>query len=81
MDTFIKVVPFLTVGMAFTALGILKCYGLWQGIVGGAGKSAICRLAGSCPSWSKGVNIAATLMFCVIGIVNLSVAIIIISTL
>lgn len=77
MDTLIKLIPLLTVGLGFTALGALKVYGLSKGVVGGGGKPLTCRLLGSCPSWSKGVNLLVTMIFCVIGIVNLAMAIII----
>ena len=64
-------IPFAAVGVTFTTLGLLKVYGFKKGIVGGGGKPASCRLFGRCPSWSKRLNIAMTVAFLGIGLVNL----------
>ena len=74
MDKLIYLLPLLSVGLPFTVLGILKVYGLSRGVVGGREKPMACRLMGSCPSWSRGVNVLVTLVFCAIGIGNLSAA-------
>jgi hypothetical protein len=39
--------PPAAVGAAFTALGGLKVYGLWRGVVGGAGQPIGRRLCGT----------------------------------
>jgi hypothetical protein len=39
--------PFAFVGLLFTALGTLKLYGLWHGIVGGPDKPALQKLCGT----------------------------------
>ena len=59
--------PLATVGGTFTTLGLLKVYGFRKGIVGGGGKSASCRLLGSCPSWSRRLNIIVVVLFLGIG--------------
>lgn len=59
------------VGVTFTTLGLLKIYGWKNGIVGGGGKPASCRLLGRCPSWSKRMNIIVIALFLGIGIANL----------
>ena len=64
--------PSAAVGSAFTVVGLLKVYGLFRGIVGGGHKPASKRLCGSCPSWSRGVNIAVSLVFLGIGLGNLA---------
>ena len=64
--------PLAAIGITFTTLGLLKVYGFRKGIVGGGGKPVACRLLGSCPSWSRPINIAVTLLFLAIGIVNLA---------
>jgi hypothetical protein len=74
MDKVIYCLPLLNVGLPFTVLGVLKIYGLSRGLVGGREKPMACRLMGSCPSWSRGVNILMTLMFCAIGVGNLTMA-------
>jgi len=74
MDKVIYCLPFLSVGLPFTVLGILKIYGLCRGVIGGREKPMACRLMGSCPNWSRGVNVLVTLMFCAIGVANLSAA-------
>ena len=60
------------VGLTFTALGTFKIYGFSRGIVGGGGKPTALRLCGSCPSWSRGFNIAVTCLFLAIGLGNLA---------
>jgi hypothetical protein len=34
-------------GVQFTLLGLLKLYGLWKGVVGGADKPFVTRLCGT----------------------------------
>jgi hypothetical protein len=63
--------PASTVGLTFTSLAALKIYGYTRGIVGGGGKPASQRLCGSCPSWTRNVNIAVTCLFLAIGLGNL----------
>jgi hypothetical protein len=74
MDKVIYCVPLLSVGLPFTVLRVLKIYGLSKGVVGGRERPMACRLMGSCPSWSRGVNILVTLLFCAIGVGNLGAA-------
>ena len=54
--------PLAAVGGTFTTLGLLKVYGRRRGIVGGGGRPASCRLLGSCPSWSRRLNIIIVLV-------------------
>lgn len=77
MDTLITLLPLLTVGLSFSVLGALKIYGLSKGVVGGGGRPLTCRILGSCPTWSKSANLLVIVMFCAIGIVNLSVVVVI----
>ena len=74
MDKVIYCVPLLSVALPFTVLGVLKFYGRSRGMVGGREKPTAWRLMGSCPSWSRKLNILVTLMFCAIGVGNLSAA-------
>jgi hypothetical protein len=60
--------PLTVVGSTFTTLGVLKVYGFSRGIVGGAGKSAACRILGCCPTWSRQINLGMTALFFVIGL-------------
>jgi hypothetical protein len=64
-------VPPAVVGATFTTLGLLKVYGIRKGIVGGGGKPYICRLRGSCPNWSKRVNIIFAAVLLAIGLFGL----------
>ena len=64
--------PPACVGIAFTTIGALKIYGFSRGIVGGGCKPAAQRLCGSCPSWSRGLNIIVTCFFLAIGLGNLA---------
>jgi hypothetical protein len=64
--------PAVTVGISFTALGLLKVYGLTRGIIGGGEKRASERICGSCPTWSKRTNTAVICVFLAIGLSNLS---------
>lgn len=63
--------PPAVVGGTFTTLGLLKVYGLARGIQGGGCKPLRERLCGSCPSWSRGLNVGFSLLFLAIGIGNL----------
>ena len=74
MRALIESLPYVAVGVPFTAIGVLKIYGRWKGIVGGGGKPMSCRLMGSCPTWTRHVNIIMTWLFFVIGIVMLGLA-------
>jgi hypothetical protein len=67
-------VPTALVGVSFTGLGLIKVYGLARGIVGGGGKPASQRLCGSCPTWSRRVNIAMPFIWLAIGLGHLAVA-------
>jgi hypothetical protein len=62
--------PPAVVGGTFTALGLLKLYGISKGIVGGGGKPFSCRLRGSCPSWSRRLNIIFAIVLLVIGVIG-----------
>jgi len=64
--------PPAAVGLTFTALGAFKIYGFSRGIVGGGCKPAAQRLCGSCPTWSRELNIAVTCFFLAIGLGNLA---------
>jgi hypothetical protein len=64
--------PSAVVGTTFTTVGALKFYGLSRGIVGGRCKPASDRICGSCPSWSRAVNVGVTVLFALIGLGNLA---------
>ena len=64
--------PSATIGVTFTVLGVLKIYGFSRGIVGGRCKPASQRVCGSCPSWSRAVNIVTTCLFLAVGLGNLA---------
>jgi hypothetical protein len=64
--------PIACVGGLFTVLGLLKVYGLATGIQGGGCKPLGQRVCGSCPSWSRGLNIGMTTLFLAIGLANLA---------
>lgn len=59
--------PLLTVGGTFTTLGLLKVYGLRHGIVGGGKKPLKMRVLGSCPTWSRHLNIFTIVLFLLLG--------------
>jgi hypothetical protein len=65
--------PLAAVGVIFTTVGLLKVYGFRKGIVGGGGKPASCRLLGSCPSWSRQINILMVVLLLGIGLSCLAV--------
>ena len=65
--------PLLVVGVLFTTIGLLKVYGFRHNIVGGGGKPWGTRLRGSCPTWSKHLNVTMTVLFLVIGLSFLSI--------
>lgn len=65
--------PLLMVGGAFTTIGFLKVFGIWHNIVGGGGRPLTCRLLGSCPTWSKHLNVIVMLLFLGIGLSFLSI--------
>ncbi len=61
-------------GIAFTALGIIKFIGQKRGIVGGGGKSLKVRLtSGYCPTWSRPVNLAAPYVILGIGLFHFGI--------
>jgi hypothetical protein len=60
--------PLAAIGATFTLLGVLKVYGRCRGIVGGGGKPWDTRLCGSCPTFSRPLNIAMIVLFLVIGL-------------
>jgi hypothetical protein len=64
--------PAALVGVTFTSLGLIKVYGFSRGIVGGGCKPVSERLCGSCPSWSRSVNIGMVALFLLIGLGNLA---------
>jgi len=64
--------PCAFVGVAFTSLASVKVYGFSRGIVGGGCKPLSQRVCGSCPSWSREVNIAMVALFFTIGLANLT---------
>jgi hypothetical protein len=65
--------PLLMISVTFTTLGLLKVYGFRHNIIGGGGKPFHCRLLGACPTWSKHMNVAVTVLFLVIGFSFLSI--------
>ena len=60
--------PLATVGGTFTAVGLLKIYGFRKGIIGGGGRPVSCRLLGSCPNWSRRLNILFVAFFLGVGL-------------
>jgi hypothetical protein len=74
MPSFADWFPPTIVGLTFTVLSGLKIYGRTRGIVGGGGKPASQRICGSCPSWTRGGNIAVVGLFLAIGLGNLAYA-------
>lgn len=64
--------PPATVGGMFTIFGLLKVYGLFRGIEGGGCKPLTERVCGSCPSWSRGLNVGISLLFLAVGLGNLA---------
>ncbi|MGD0307989.1 MAG: hypothetical protein ABSC02_01760 [Acidobacteriota bacterium] len=65
--------PLLLLGGLFTTVGLLKVYGFRHNIIGGGSKPWSTRLPGSCPTWSKHLNITMTVLFLVIGLSFLSI--------
>jgi|GEM_PF-2926636 len=65
--------PLLCIGIVFTAIGLLKVYGFQLNIVGGGGKSWGTRVCGSCPTWSKHLNVSVMVLFFVIGLSALAI--------
>jgi hypothetical protein len=74
MDAVLHALPLLIVGLSFTTIGVLKIYGRTKGIIGGGGKPVSARLLGSCPTWSKSVNLMLTWLIFAIGIATLIAA-------
>jgi hypothetical protein len=64
--------PLLTVGILFTTIGFLKLYGFKHNIIGGGGRPWSTRVRGSCPTWSRHLNVTVTVVFFVIGLSSLS---------
>jgi hypothetical protein len=65
--------PLLTLGGVFTTFGLLKVYGFRHNIIGGGGKPFSCRLRGSCPTWSKQMNVVVMALFLLMGLSFLSI--------
>jgi hypothetical protein len=65
--------PLLCIGITFTTIGLLKVYGFKHNIVGGGGKPWGTRLRGSCPTWSKHLNLTVTVLFFLVGLSSLSI--------
>ncbi len=65
--------PLLILGCTFTTFGFSKVYGFKHNIVGGGGKPWRDRFLGSCPTWSKYVNVSMTTFFLVFGLLCLSI--------
>lgn len=63
--------PLALVGVMFATLGTLKVIGLHRGIIGGAAKPYRQRLMGSCPTWSRHVNVLLPFVFLGLGLWNL----------
>ena len=68
MLSFFDWFPPAIVGATFTTVGLLKMHGMRKGIVGGGGKPFSCRLRGSCPGWSRRLNVIFAVVLLVIGI-------------
>ena len=64
--------PAAIVGAGFTSLGLVKLYGFSRSIVGGGCKPVLQRLCGSCPSWSRTLNVGFVALLLVIGLCNLA---------
>jgi hypothetical protein len=62
----------LIVGLYFTAIGLIKFYGHYKGIVGGGEKPFSTRILGSCPTWAKHVNTTMRYFFLLIGLIYLA---------
>jgi hypothetical protein len=65
--------PLLMIGSVFTTVGLLKVYGFRHNIVGGGGKPFSCKLRGSCPTWSRQMNVMVMVLFLLIGLSSLSI--------
>ena len=76
MSEVINALPLLIVGLSFTTVGVLKIYGRTKGIIGGGGKPASVRLLGSCPTWSRSVNLILTWLIFAIGVATLIAAVV-----
>ncbi len=65
--------PLLTIGIAFTSIGLLKVYGFRRNIVGGGDKPYSCRLLGICPTWSRKMNFMVRALFLSIGLLAFTI--------
>ncbi len=63
--------PLASVGVTFSVLGAIKVYGRSRGVIGGGDKTFRLRLLGSCPTWSRPVNLAVPYIFLGLGLANL----------
>lgn len=64
--------PLSCIGLTFSAMGIAKVYGRRCGIIGGGGKPWSTRMCGSCPTFSRPLNIAIVVLFLAIGLAALT---------
>lgn len=71
MIPFTDWVPLVCIGATFTTFGLFKLYGFRHHVVGGGGKPFGTRLRGSCPTWSKHVNVTIMVAFLAIGLSSL----------
>jgi hypothetical protein len=68
-----ELLPLICIGTTFTAVGVMKLIGFRYNIVGGGGKPWRTKLYGSCPTWTRHVNVGMTALFLAIGIVALGI--------
>ena len=67
-----QLLPGLSVGFIFTALGVLKFTGLHLGIRGGRGVPLPRRMVGTCPTWtSKWLRFGMPALFLATGLLAL----------
>ncbi len=72
MVPFVEWFPSALTGLALSTLGVAKLYGRSRGIVGGADKPWRQRfLVGSCPTWSRPVNLIVPYVFLGLGLAYL----------
>jgi hypothetical protein len=65
--------PLLVVGGVFTTLGLVKAHGFRHNVVGGGGRPWRTRVHGSCPTWSRHLNVTITVVLLGIGCSFLSI--------
>ena len=72
-----EVLPGLSVGLIFTAIGVLKFTGLHLGIRGGRGVPLPQRMVGTCPTWtSKWLRFGMPALFLATGLLALGLTVV-----